>query len=126
MFVRWTLTDPQTADVLTFTANPSAGGSEHIRRTIDETATTAGPPNLSEGRPKVDASEITGYFREQAMFDAFVAWLGKPYPVTLVDDLGRTASIVLAEFHPKKESTRAHPWRHSYSLKYYTIVETDP
>lgn len=115
--VRWIFYDPGTAETHVFSINPKSGGSPGYKKTFTfaNTAAPDGKTLVFQGRAEVQNLVFEGTILEQADLDAFVTWWQKQNQIVVTDDLGRTFSIIIQEFTPKRERAVHSPWKHSYS-----------
>lgn len=121
---KWTFTDPVTSAGYTFIINPSEGGSPSYEKNIQyqNTAAPDGKVLSFEGRDNPKRLEFSGVLFTEAEYDAFVEWWDKRYQVVITDDLGRTFTILIESFVPKRERAVHSPWKHSYDV-IATIVD---
>lgn len=124
MVVRWIFTDPVTLDTYTVPINPNDDGTPSSNKTINY-SNTSGPNGnvlMFEGRDQVKEIQISGVILEQAHLDALQSWHDKRYQVTVTDDLGRTFSIYITSFVPKRIRVASNVWKHEYTMT-YTILD---
>lgn len=116
--VRWQFADPVSLETYTFSINPSSGGSPSYGKTFDF-ANTAGPDGkvlVFQGRDKVKKLSFDGKILTEDDYNAMILWFNKRNQITLTDDLGRTFTIIIEEFSPKRERASSSPWKHSYTV----------
>ena len=123
--VKWTFTDPVTSAVYSFHVNPREGGSPQYKKTINTQNTTAGNTLVFEGVDEPKTGSFQGVVLELAHYQALVAWFSKRYPIIMTDDLGRSQTIYITEFAPKRERARSHPYKHSYTVNYVVLALVD-
>lgn len=117
--VRWIFYDPGTSQTYTMAINPKEGGTSGYKKvfTFANTSAPDGKTLVFQGRPEVGTLEFTGTIFEQTELDAFVLWWTKQNQIVITDDLGRSFSVVIQEFIPKRIRAQQHPWKHTYSIK---------
>lgn len=122
---RWTISDGVTTE--TFEQNPGAGGSPQYEKTFKEAGTLAvgGSPLLFEGQRALMTASVTGTILSAAQYNQFVRWYEKPGPLTLVDDLGRTMTIVISKFLPDRVYSATIFVKHTFTLNYYVLAVSD-
>ena len=116
--VRWTFTDTATSDTYTFEVNPNTGGSPTYPKQFNYQATAApdGKTLIFEGRDQPQKIEFSGTLTEQSQYDAFATWWKKRSQIELVDDLGRTFTIIIENFTPTRKRNAIKPWMHDYKV----------
>lgn len=124
---RWTLTDPVTSDVYTFHVNPSSGGSPEYDKTLSTENTTAPGANvlIYEGSDPPLMGSFEGTILSLAHYQAMVIWWRKRYPVVMTDDLGRSQTIYIKKFSPKRKRSVSHKYLHDFSLEFVVLSLTD-
>lgn len=118
--VRWVFTDPTDSSTYEFEMNPSDGGSPAYQKTISysNTAGQGGNVLMFEGRDTVRQYTVTGIILTQAAYEAMLLWFNKRHALTVTDDLGRTFSIYITGFTPRRKRSALYPWKHDYTLTY--------
>lgn len=116
--IAWRWEDPTEGTVQFMEVNPNAGASPGYQKALSKQTTTApdGQVLLFEGRDQAPTFDCSGVILTQTQFEfLYNAW-NKRHPVILTDDLGRTFTLYIEKFTPKREPRRSHPWRHTYDL----------
>lgn len=118
--VRWILTDPTDLSTYEFDINPSDGGSPTYSKNINysNTAGQGGNVLMFEGRDAVKQFTVTGTILTQAHYEAMITWFSKRHAITVTDDLGRTFSIYITAFTPRRRRSALYPYKHDYTLAY--------
>lgn len=124
--VKWVFTDSVVPETYTFEVNPNEGGSPTRKKNITGQPTTAedGTAVLYEGQDPRPTTTFSGTILTEAQYDAMIAWFNKRYPITVDDDLGRTMTIYITGFDPKRAQRRSHPWRHTYTVDVVILAES--
>lgn len=118
--MRWTLTDPATAETWTMPINPDSMTSPHPPKDFASFAKgIKGGHNRSRSF-MVPASPVEwtweGAIRTPEHHDALEAW-SKKGTVRVTDHLGRTWEVVMQRFEPSdRRPTPNTPWRMRYSM----------
>lgn len=116
--IAWRFEDPTEGTVEFMSLNPNEGASPSYRKNLTKERTTA-PGGASqvllyEGADQVNEFGFSGVILTQAQYEfLYNAW-DKRHLVQLTDDLGRTFTIYLESFTPKRVRSAIYPWRHSY------------
>ncbi len=124
MVVRWKFYDPATNTTWTFTMNPSDGGSPEYGKTLTY-AKACGPGGAIlpfEGRPDPQKLEFSGRILLREHYDAFVSWTENSSPIELTDDLGRTFTITIEKFSPKRKKSARYPWKHDFTCNATVLI----
>ena len=115
--IRWVFFDPANASTVTFELNPDAAtppsSDKHI---VVQNALAPGGKTLLIAISD-DAQQITfsGTILTQTMYNLLVTWFNKTDPIELTDDLGRTYTIMMTKFDPKRVQKHTNFWFHTYS-----------
>lgn len=123
--VRWSFTDSITFDVHVFELNPSDGGTPSLKKNFTFASSLApeGTALIFEGSREIPSETVTGIIRTEDALNAFRDWFWKSAPVILEDDLGRSFTIMITEFVPKRKRASSAPWKHDYTLTYLILEE---
>jgi hypothetical protein len=121
----WTLTDPQTAAVYTFSPGPNKGGEPTYEKDPKLAESPLDVPFLVFGQDKVMTISLSGDLTTQAQYNALRDWAAKPYPVVLTDYLGRSISIYITDYQPKRIRHAGAPWFHQWTLAANVVSLTD-
>jgi hypothetical protein len=116
--IAWRWEDPTAGTVEYMSLNPNAGASPEYKKNLTKATTTApdGQVLLFEGNDEPATFNCSGVILFESQFTfLYNAW-NRRHPVNLTDDLGRTFTIYIESFTPKREPRRSHPWRHLYDL----------
>lgn len=118
MVVRWRFEDPVTAEVHTFSINPSEGGSPSFAKTFMTESTSApdGKTLVMEGRDQVQRLSFSGTLLTEDDYNTFVEWFSKRRQIKITDDLSREYMVVFEAFTPNRQRAASRPWKHSYSV----------
>ncbi len=116
--VRWTFFDPTDASTAVFEMNPSDGGNEDRKHTIGTSSRRApGKKTVVVGNANgIREFKFSGTILTETMYNLFDLWFNKDHPIELTDDLGRTFSIYITEFVPKRVHKPYNPWFHTYDV----------
>lgn len=121
---RWLFDDPVTFDSYTFELNPVEGGTPGRKKSYTSETTTGGNTIIFEGTEEAREGEFSGVILTQDMYEKMVEWFEKTYPINVTDDLGRTFSIYITGFDPRRERAVHSPWKHSYTVRYVVLGES--
>lgn len=123
MVVKWRFDDPSTGDAYVFEINPNDDGLPGYQKSFTYQNTTApdGKVLMMQGRSEPRKGAFSGVTLSEAQHLAFVEWFNKANQIEVTDDLGRTFSIVIESYEPKRLRSINHPWRHSYSISYVIV-----
>lgn len=123
MVVRWEFTDPVTLESYEFEINPSEGGSPASKKNLSyiNTAAPEGRALAFEGRSAVKTGSFKGTILTEAHYNAIEYWFNKRNQIYMTDDLGRTTTIYVTDFEPRRVRSVQHPWKHEYSVNYAVI-----
>jgi hypothetical protein len=116
--IAWRWEDPTAGTVEYMEVNPNSGASPAYKKTLTKVTTSApdGQVLLYEGQDEPRTFDCSGVILFESQWDfLYNAW-NKRHPVLLTDDLGRTWTIYIESFNPKREPRRSHPWRHTYDF----------
>ena len=119
--MKWQFDDPVSFDTYVFEINPSEGGSPKYEKQISESSTTDGTTVLFEGRDATKNASFSGVVLTQDQYNAMIEWFNKRYLIDYTDDLGRTFTIYITKFDPKRERAIHSPWKHSYTVDYVIV-----
>lgn len=124
---RWTFTDPTDSTTYTFEINPESGGSPEYDKTLTTENTTApgGAVLIYEGADPPLISSFDGKILSLAHYQALLLWWRKRWPVVMTDDLGRSQTIYIKKFSPKRRRAASHQYLHDFSLEYVVLSLTD-
>lgn len=125
--VRWIFTDPVLSTTYTFEINPNDGGSPTYKKNLTTVNTTApaGAVLIFEGADQPMAGTFSGTILTQSQYHAMTTWFSKRYPITVTDDLGRTQTIYITGFNPKRQRSALYPYKHTYQVDYTVLSLTD-
>lgn len=89
------------------------------RKTLQYESTSApdGRALVYEGRDEVKRISFSGTILSEDQYNEMMHWFNKRYQLEIEDDLGRTFSIYITAFQPKRERSRSYPWKHTYSCE---------
>jgi hypothetical protein len=123
MVVKWTFEDPNTDELYTFEINPNDDGLPGYRKNFSHQSTSApdGKVLLFEGREEPRRGSFAGVTLSQAQHEAFIQWYEKRNQIIVTDDLGRSFTIVIESYEPKRRWARSHNWRHDYTMSYIVV-----
>lgn len=124
---KWTLSDPVSSSVYTFSINPT-GDSPVYSKTLNFEATAA-PSDaflIYEGSDTPTTFSITGTILSQNQYSAFAWWYNLRRQTLLTDDLGRTRWVYITTFSPVRVRSATIPWKHTYTLAGYVLTEYLP
>lgn len=123
MVVKWQFYDPSLAETYVFAINPNEDGTPGYKKNFSYRATSAPNGNvvMFEGRADPRRGQFSGVLLDEAQLNALTLWYEKRSQITVTDDLGRTFSIVVESFEPKRRWSVSHPWRHDYSMSYVIV-----
>jgi len=118
--VKWIFTDPTNSTSYQFPMNPSDGGSPAYQKTISYSSAAGQGGNvlMFEGRDAVKTYSVTGTILTQEHYEAMITWFNKRHALTVTDDLGRTFSIYITGFTPRRRRSALYPYKHEYQLDY--------
>lgn len=119
MVVRWIFTDPTDSSSYTFEINPNEGGSPTLKKNVlfKNTAAPNGKTLIYEGRDDPVTFSFSGTLLTQAQLEAFETWYLKRHQIVITDDLGRTFSVYITSFDPKRVRSAHIPWKHTYTVE---------
>lgn len=122
--VGWILYDPVDSETYNFPINPNDGGSPSYKKNMvyENTAAPDGKVLMFEGRDDPKQTSFSGILLTEGQYNSFVTWFQKRHQVAITDDLGRTFSIYITSFDPKRKRSAIHPWKHEYTCE-YTIID---
>ena len=60
--------------------------------------------------------DFSGVIETQTMYNLLNTWFDKADPIEITDDLGRTFTIVMTKYSPKRVRKSGNPWFHTYSV----------
>lgn len=116
--IAWRFEDPVEGTVEFMPINPNEGASPSYQKTLTKSTTTApggeARPLVFEGADAVSQFDFSGVLLTQAHYDFILNAWRKRHPVRLTDDLGRTFTIYIESFTPKRDLSRTYPWKHTY------------
>lgn len=118
MVVKWTFFDPTTSESQVFEINPNDGGSVPVQRNVvtQNTLAPGGNVVLQEGAMSVPEISFSGIILSEDQYNVMYDWFFREHQIELTDDLGRTMTIFITRFEPKRERAVYYPWKHSYSV----------
>lgn len=121
--IAWVFTDLATADSYVWPINPNDGGSPQYLKTINyqNTAAPDGKTLIFEGRDEPATASFSGVLLTEEQYNALYDWWKKRHQVQIEDDLGRKFVIYITKFQPKRERSRTHPWKHTYTCEYVIL-----
>ncbi|RTK93388.1 hypothetical protein EKI60_05990 [Candidatus Saccharibacteria bacterium] len=126
--IPWRSVDPVTLDEYFWPVNPSSdAGSFDVTKTVKYAAALS-TYKSSGGDLRVNDTVLatspdsqpvisydgTVYTKEQ--YDDFVAWMNKPYPWKLRDDLGREILFYVESYSINRVRSTKFRFKHSYSF----------
>lgn len=118
MVVRWQFTDPTgaTPNTYVFEINPVEGGSPALKKNVifKNTAAPDGKTLIFEGRDDPAVFSFSGTLLTQTHFETLETWFLKRHQIVITDDLGRTFSVYITSFDPKRVRSPHVPWKHTY------------
>lgn len=117
--IPWVFYDPVLDETLNMEVNPNSGASPDFKKnTTKKVATAPGAPTLVfQGNDEPTTFSFSGVILLEAHYNfLYNAW-AKSYPIQITDDLGRTWTIYLETFSPKRKLSRIYPWKHEYSCE---------
>lgn len=122
--IPWVFTDLTDASTYSFPINPKDDGSLQYEKSIvyQNTSAPDGKTIIYEGRDTPNTTSFSGTILTEDQYNAMVEWFSKRHQIQVVDDLGRTFSIYITKFNPKRKLSRTYPWRHDYTVE-YTILD---
>lgn len=125
MVTKWQFVDPSTAQSYQFEINPNEDGLPGYQKTISTQTSTApgteGNVIVFEGRDEPRQGSFSGVTLSQSQHEAFITWFNKRNQIQVVDDLGRTFSIIITAYKPTRRWARSHNWRHDYTIDYLVV-----
>jgi hypothetical protein len=121
--VRWTFEDQATLETYTFDVNPKEDDTPGYSKNFKFTNTSApdGKVLVFEGRDQPREGGFSGTVLTEAHFNALHTWWDKRNQILLTDDLGRSYSIIIKSFRPKRRRSQNYPWRHDYEVDYVVV-----
>jgi hypothetical protein len=87
----------------------------------EATAAPDGRTLLYEGRDEPQKVSFSGTVLSQDQYDKMVYWFNKRHQIEIEDDLGRTFSIYITSFQPRRQRARHYPWKHTYECEAYIL-----
>lgn len=118
MVTKWVFFDPVSLDTQTFEINPSDGDAVPRSKNVTTQSRRAPGGNTVVVMNSQGLREFTnsGTILTEAQYGMFTDWFSKPNVIQITDDLGRTYSIYITKFEPKREWHPNDPWFHTYTL----------
>lgn len=114
---RWTFTDPSDSSTATFEFNPDAGGTpDNAKHVSASSRLFNGKTCLWVTSQETQKIEFSGIIVSEEMYNLVTEWFNKTNPIELTDDLGRTFTIVIQTFEPRRERQSLVPWYHTYTV----------
>lgn len=123
MVVRWVFTDPSDSSTWTFEVNPSDENFPGYEKRFVYQHTTApdGIVLTFEGAAQVRKGSFSGVLTTESEFNTFYSWWDKRNQIQITDDLGRTQTVIIESFKPKRKRSHHHPWMHTYEISYSVV-----
>lgn len=123
MVVRWTFSDPSTLETWTFTINPREDNTPGFEKnhTYANTSAPDGKVLVFEGRDNVRRGGFSGVLLTEEHYNTLHTWWDKRNQIEVTDDLGRSHSIIIEKFLPKRRRSQRYPWAHDYEVEYVVV-----
>lgn len=79
-----------------------------------------------EGQDQYQTIQWTGKILDQAQYDQFVTVFNTRETQTFIDDLGRTYTVYITGFAPKRVHTVSNPYYHEYTMTMIVVSTVEP
>ncbi len=117
--VAWVFYDPFEDESYSWEVNPNDADSPSYMKNVFYSSSAApdGKIIMMEGKDEPSRVSFSGVTLTEAQYDEMIRWFNKRNQLELTDDLGRTMSIYITSFAPKRVRSTNYPWRHTYSVE---------
>lgn len=122
--IGWQFIDAVEATTETMEINPKDDASPTFEKALTKTSTTAGGSTgqviVFEGADPPAQFNFSGTILTQSQYEFLQTAWEKRHLLTIVDDLGRSFTVYIESFNPKRGLSRTYPWKHTYDMS--TVV----
>ncbi len=114
---RWIFFDPTDSSTDEFELNPTDQSLPKNRTIATKSRRFTGAKTVivtnSQG---IEEFSFDGTILTETMYNLFTLWFNKGHPIEITDDLGRTFSVYITKFTPRRELRKSVPWFHTYTV----------